>query len=67
MQLKRQDMAVKGGALMVAQAIVARRQAERAAETGMAAPCAAAEPTDPAAANRVVEEWRRRQAGLPRS
>jgi hypothetical protein len=67
MQLKRQDMAVKGGALMVAQAIVARRQAERAAETGMAAPCAAAEPADPAAANRVVEEWRRRQAGLPRS
>jgi hypothetical protein len=67
MQLKRQDMAVKGGALMVAQAIVARRQAPRATETRMAPPLAAAEPAEPAAANRVVEEWRRRQAGLPRS
>ena len=65
MQLKRQDMAVKGGALMVARAIVAQRQSERAAAARPGAPDAAAGSTD--GTNRVVEEWRRRQAGLPRS
>ena len=70
MQLKRQDMAAKGGALLVAHTILARRRAERAAGLRMAAPVeatATAKPADAAPANRVVEEWRRRQAGDSRS
>jgi hypothetical protein len=66
MQLKRQDMAVKDGALLVAREIIAQRRAASAA----AAPARAPEPAEPAdspGTNRVIEEWRRRQAGLPRS
>jgi hypothetical protein len=60
MQLKRQDMAVKGGALMVAREILERRREERAAALPTAQ---AAEPAEAPGANRVVDEWRRRQAG----
>jgi Holin of 3TMs, for gene-transfer release len=70
MQLKRQDMAVKGSALLAAREILARRRAERVAEARMAPPVeapATAEPPDAATTNRVVEEWRRRQAGTARS
>jgi hypothetical protein len=67
MQLKGQDMAVKGGALAVAREILAIRRAEQQlndpgpgrgpadAPEGVPAP-------RPPATNRVVEEWRRPHA-----
>jgi hypothetical protein len=67
MQLKGQDMAVKGGAIAVAREILAVRRAEQQlndpgpgrgpadAPEGVPAP-------PPPATNRVVEEWRRRHA-----
>jgi Holin of 3TMs, for gene-transfer release len=70
MQLKRQDMAVQGGALLVAREILERRRAERAAadrETAHAAPVRGVPAPDTTGTNRVVEEWRRRQAGETRS
>lgn len=64
MQLKRQDMAVKGGALVVAREILERRRAESAAPAPQPTAAALATATTGAVgANRVVEEWRRRQAG----
>jgi hypothetical protein len=65
MQLKRQDLAVRGGALLFARELVAQRVAEREGSPAPV-PTAAdvpAEPASGAGANRVVEEWRRRQAG----
>ena len=69
MQLKRQDMAAKGGALLVASEILARRRAERSAAAPTTLPGAppASDPAEPSGANRVVEEWRRRQIGDQRS
>jgi hypothetical protein len=61
MQLKRQDMTVKGGALLVAREIVAQREAAHA-PLPPPPPAASGEPPSPPAANRVVAEWRRRQA-----
>ena len=60
MQLKRQDMTVKGGALLVAREVVARRNAAPPSPPP-AAPAAPSEPPSPPTANRVVAEWRRRQ------
>jgi hypothetical protein len=67
MQLKRQDMAAKGGALLVAREILERRRAESAGAVATAPPTlsGAAEPAGGSMANRVVEEWRRRQGGKP--
>jgi hypothetical protein len=59
MQLKRQDMAVKGGAIMVARDVMAQRTAAREAAARPALPPAVAPPPG---ANRVVEEWHRHQA-----
>ena len=67
MQLKRQDMAVKGGALLVAREIIARRRTGSALAAAPAEAPAPSEAMGAAGTNRVVEEWRRRQAGLPRS
>ena len=64
MQLKRQDMAVKGGALDVAREVLALQRAAR--EHGVAQPAEAAyaeplvEPTGPS--NRVIEAWKRQRA-----
>ncbi len=66
MQLKGQDMAVKGGALQVARQILAIRRAEQQLDQPAPSPAAVPETvpaeTDPGRGNRVVEEWRRRQA-----
>ncbi len=68
MQLKGQDMAVKGGALKVARDILAIRRAEQPPvrpalpSPGAAAPASSAA-AGAAGSNRVVEEWRRRAAG----
>ena len=64
MQLKGQDMAVKGGALAVAREILAVRRAEQ--QLDESAPPPAGPPAAPASAivpssNPVIEEWRRRQ------
>jgi hypothetical protein len=71
MQLKRQDMTVKGGALNVAREILAIRHAEQALHESAPQPPAApspevAYPSLPtplvaSGSNRVVEAWRRRQ------
>jgi hypothetical protein len=71
MQLKRQDMTVKGGALNVAREILAIRQAEQALHEPAPQPPAApspevASPTLPtpivaSGSNRVIEAWRQRQ------
>jgi len=63
MQLKGQDMAVKGGALAVAREILAIRRAEQQQEQSPASP----PPASPASAlapatNRVIEEWRHQNA-----
>ena len=65
MQLKRQDMTVQGGALLVAREILDRRRAEQAAVAQAKPP--AATPAGGRGTNRVVEEWRRRQALNPPS
>ncbi len=72
MQLKGQDMAVKGGALAVAREILAIRRAERqqdqpAPQAPGASPQGVSAPAIAPATNRVVEEWRRRHtaAGEP--
>jgi Holin of 3TMs, for gene-transfer release len=66
MQLKGQDMAVKGGALQVARQILAIRRAEQQLDQPAPSPAAVPETvpaeTDTGRGNRVVEEWRRRQA-----
>jgi Holin of 3TMs, for gene-transfer release len=70
MQLRQQDMAAKGGAMLMAREVLARRRAQGAVEErAVALPPAStpAEPADAAPANRVVEEWRRRQAGTARN
>jgi hypothetical protein len=70
MQLRQQDMAAKGGAMLVAREMLARRRVERVAEERAGPPPQAsmpAEPLDAGPANRVVEEWRRRQAGIARN
>jgi len=63
MQLKRQDMAVKGGAMLVAREILAERTAARGAAARPVAPAVTAPAEASSGTNRVVEEWRRRQAG----
>jgi hypothetical protein len=63
MQLKRQDMAVKGGAMLVAREILAERTAAREPAARPVAPAVTAPGEASSGANRVVEEWRRRQAG----
>jgi hypothetical protein len=75
MQLKRQDMAVKGGAVRAARQILAIRQAEQAVrepapEPFVAAPPEARAPSFPtpiatATSNRVIEAWRRQQMATP--
>jgi hypothetical protein len=60
MQLKRQDMTVKGGALLAAREIVAQRAAARPPAPPLPPPAAPAPPPTPSP-NRVVEEWLRRQ------
>jgi holin (3TMs family) len=64
MQLKGQDMAVKGGALAVAREILAIRRAEQQLNDPAPEPAHASEaapaPSLPPATNRVVEEWRLR-------
>lgn len=70
MQLKRQDMAVKGGALAVARKILEIRRAERQLPTPPPPAAPATEPPSAATslpANRVVEEWRELQAARSRS
>jgi Holin of 3TMs, for gene-transfer release len=62
MQLKGQDMAVKGGALAVAREILALRRTERQLDQPASQPPAVAGATDTTGTNRVVEEWRRRQS-----
>jgi hypothetical protein len=66
MQLKGQDMAVKGGALAVAREILAIRRTDQQPGQPAPQPPAASPPDTPAptasGTNRVVEEWRRRQA-----
>jgi hypothetical protein len=71
MQLKRQDMAVKDGAVRAAHQILALRRAEQAQSQPSPQLPAAAPPEDlpatvpppiVASGNRVIEEWRRRQA-----
>jgi hypothetical protein len=66
MQLKGQDMAVKGGALAVAREILAIRRTEQqfaqpAPPPGVP-PQSAPTPAGAPATNRVIEEWRRRHA-----
>jgi hypothetical protein len=66
MQLKGQDMAVKGGALAVAREILAIRRTEQQLDQPApppgASPAAAPAPAIAPATNRVVEEWRHRQS-----
>jgi hypothetical protein len=76
MRLKRQDMAVKGGALAVAQEVLAMQRAARAHNEAPDAEPAAADapparspmpqaemPPEPAAhPNRVIEAWQRQRA-----
>jgi hypothetical protein len=76
MRLKRQDMAVKGGALTVAQEVLAMQRAARAHNEAPDAEPAAADapparspmpqaemPPEPAAhPNRVIEAWQRQRA-----
>ena len=65
MQLKGQDMAVKGGALAVAREILALRRAERQPDQPApppGAPRVAPAPAIAPAINPVVEEWRSRNA-----
>ena len=61
MQLKRQDMAIKGGALEVAREVLALQQAKREHDRVQPAEPAhdraPAEPTAPS--NRVIEAWKR--------
>ncbi len=68
MQLKGQDMTVKGGALAVAREILALRRTEQQFDQPPPQPSGAMPQGAPATAtasaptNRVVEEWRRRQS-----
>jgi hypothetical protein len=70
MQLKRQDMTVKGGAIKMAREILAIRQAEQAqsrpAPQSHPAPTAnLPSPIATPTSNRVVEAWRQRQMATP--
>jgi len=75
MQLKRQDMTVKGGAIRAARQILELRRQEQALREPPAAPFAAAPPEPPAPplptpiatppSNRVVEAWHRQQTAAP--
>ena len=77
MQLKRQDMAVKGGAVRAARQIVALRREEQAlhepaGQGPVAWPPEVASPSLPIpivtpGSNRVVEAWRRRQTATGQS
>ena len=70
MQLKRQDMAIKGGALAVAREVLAMQRAGREREQARGAEPAAGDPPamptveQPAGhiTNRVVEAWKRQRA-----
>jgi hypothetical protein len=64
MRLKRQDMAVKGGALAVAQEVLAiQRAAREHNEAPPAEPAAVEPPSEPAEQpNRVIEAWQRQRA-----
>jgi hypothetical protein len=64
MQLKRQDMAIRGGALAVAQEVLAiQRAARERNEAPGAEPTAVEPPIEPAGhPNRVLEAWQRQRA-----
>jgi hypothetical protein len=65
MQLKRQDMAIKGGALEVAREVMALQQARRerdAVAPGLDADCVGSLPSCPRPGNRVIEAWKRQRA-----
>ena len=64
MQLKRQDMAIKGGALEVAREVMALQQAKREHDRMQRAePAYADAPAEPAGhSNRVIEAWKRQRA-----
>ena len=67
MQLKRQDMAIRGGALAVAQEVLAiQRAAREHNETPGAEPAAEEPPTEPSGhPNGVIEAWQRQRAFVP--
>jgi Holin of 3TMs, for gene-transfer release len=64
MQLKRQDMVVKDGALAVAREVLAMQQAKRAQEEAERAALRTAEPMleSEGRANRVIEAWKRHRS-----
>jgi hypothetical protein len=69
MQLKRQDMAIKGGALEVARELLALQRAAREPDDAAQAPSPPPEPAhteapaEPAVpSNRVIEAWKRHRA-----
>jgi hypothetical protein len=64
MQLKRQDMAIKGGALEVAREVMTLQRAARARDdVQRAEPADDDAPTKPAGhANRVIEAWKQQRA-----
>lgn len=64
MQLKRQDMAIKGGALEVAREVMTLQRAARARDdVQRAEPADDDAPTEPAGhANRVIEAWKQQRA-----
>jgi hypothetical protein len=62
MQLKRQDMAIKDGALTVAREVLAVQQAKREHDEAAQAAVQAAAPLErDGRANRVIEAWKRRR------
>ena len=63
MQLKRQDMAIRGGALEVVRELLALQRAAREhKEAPGAEPAAVEPPTEPAGhPNRVIEAWQRQR------
>ena len=73
MQLKRQDMAIKGGALEVAREVMAlQREARDAAAPGPDVPTPSSDadglmslPSDSPRGNRVIEAWKRQRALAP--